>query len=168
MNKKLSLKGSYTIEASFLMPMILTVIVMIIYLTFFLHDRTIMYSAAYTAAMRGSQLNSGEDVYTQVEESGKKLIENRLLATRDVTTDVTVQKDRIKVSYTGTMKIPAGTLLCRYLINGRDSLEINASAQADCVNPVSLVRKIRIVEGYSKDLSGLSGENNTETGEKNE
>ena len=154
MKKKLTLKGSYTIEASFLMPMILTVIVIIIYLTFFLHDRTVLNSVAYTAAMRGSQLTSGEDVYAVVEDSGKKLIKNRLLATKNVTTDVSVQKNKISVSYRGVLKIPAGTLLCRYLTNGRDSLEVNAQAQADCINPVSLVRKMRVVEGYASDLTG--------------
>ena len=91
-----------------------------------------------------------------VNESGRNLIKNRLLATKDVTCDITVQKDKIGVAYTGTMKIPAGTLLCRYLTRGRDTLEIKAASESSCVNPVSMVRKMRIVEGYAKGLSGAS------------
>ena len=134
MKNKLTLNGSYTVEASFLMPMILTVLVIIIYLTFFLHDRTVLNSAAYTAALRGSQLISGEDVYAVVEESGKQLIKNRLIATKDVVLDITVQKNKIGVAYTGTMRIPTGTLLCRYLTKGRNSLEIKTASESACIN----------------------------------
>ena len=50
--KKYHLSGSYTIEASFIFPMIMVVIVSIIYLLFFVHDRCVITAAADTAALR--------------------------------------------------------------------------------------------------------------------
>lgn len=142
---KMVAKGSYTIEASFLLPMILTVIVLIIYLSFFLHDRAILNCAAYTSSLRGSQLINGEDVYAQVEKCSKSLIENRLLCTENVNTDIVIQGSDIQVSYAGIIRIPAGALLCKYLNNGRTEIEVKASAHAACQNAVKFIRQCRVV-----------------------
>lgn len=142
---RLVAKGSYTIEASFLLPMILTVIVLLLYMGFFLHDRAILNSAAYTSALRGSQLISGEDIYSEIEKSSKKLIENRLLATRSVATDIEIKGSSITVSYQGDIRIPAGALLCKYLNNGRREIEVKAMASAKCQNAVKFIRQCRVV-----------------------
>ncbi len=144
--KSFRLMCAYTVEASLLMPMILTVIVLVIYLTFFLHDRAILQSAAYTACLRGSQLINGEDVYVNVEKWGKELIKDRLIATGDVETQIEIKGDRITVAYDGALRIPAGTLLCKALNGGRDMIDVRAQSQADCVNPIGFIRKCRIVE----------------------
>ncbi|MBR6329926.1 MAG: pilus assembly protein [Lachnospiraceae bacterium] len=152
--KKYRLKGSYTVEASFLMPMILTVIVVIIYLSFFLHDRAVLSSAAYTAALRGSQLINGEDVYARVEKNAAALRENRMLGTKNIQTDIQIGSSQITVSYSGELRIPAGTLLCRYLTGGKDHLSVEVSAKADRLDPVGFVRKCRIVEALAKGAKG--------------
>ena len=51
--KKLK-KGSFTIEAALLMPLILMVLMGLLYLDFFVHNRTWLTSAAYEAAVSGS------------------------------------------------------------------------------------------------------------------
>ena len=167
--KKLRLKGSYTVEASFLMPMILTVIVLIIYLAFFLHDRALLQSAAYTSCLRGSQMTEGEDVYAQVEKSSRELIRNRLLATGSVETDIEIGSDRISVSYRGMLKIPAGTLLSRLIAPGRENIQVCADATADCFNPVGFVRKCRILESWGSALGNAgSGAGGSDTGSEEE
>ena len=47
--KKLK-KGSFTIEAALLMPLILMVLMGLLYLDFFVHNRAWLTSAAYEAA----------------------------------------------------------------------------------------------------------------------
>jgi len=39
----MELKGSYTIEAALLMPLILGTVVILIFTSFFLHDRAVIY-----------------------------------------------------------------------------------------------------------------------------
>ena len=43
-------KGSYTVEASLLMGMILSVLVSVIYIGFWYHDKSFLQSAAYETA----------------------------------------------------------------------------------------------------------------------
>ena len=51
--KKLK-KGSFTLEAALLMPLLLTVIMSMLYLDFFVHNRAWLTAAAYEAAVSGS------------------------------------------------------------------------------------------------------------------
>ncbi len=150
--KGIWLKGSYTVEASFLLPMILTVIVLIIYLSFFLHDRAVLQSAAYTAALRGSQMISGEKVFSEVEKSAKQLIDDRLIGTDEVLTTIDVSGDDVKVSYKGILKIPAGSLLCGYLAGNPKGIDVYAESQARRQNAVKLIRRCRIIENAAKGL----------------
>ena len=52
------LKASCTIEAALIFPFIMGIIVFIIYISFFLHDRAVMKSCAYQAALKGSLIRS--------------------------------------------------------------------------------------------------------------
>lgn len=153
-NRKRWLKGSYTVEASFLLPMILSVIVLIIYLSFYLHDRAVLSSAAYTAALRGSQMRAGDNVAGDVSAQAQELIRNRLLGTSDVETDVECNSGSIVVSYGGTIRIPGGALLCRCLNGGKDYLTVQASAKALRSDAISMIRKVRIIKAYGKNLMG--------------
>ena len=60
-------KGSYTVEAAFIFPLVMSVIVLIIYLSFFIHDRAVMDAASYQAAMRGSFVTSGKSDFLKTQ-----------------------------------------------------------------------------------------------------
>lgn len=150
LKKGFVLKGSYTVEASFLLPMILSVIVVLIYLSFYIHDRSVLSSAAYQASLRGSQLISGENVMETVTQSAHQLIQNRLLGTSEVAADIQCDGSLIKVSYNGKLNIPAGALLCRYMTGGKNYIEVNAHSEAKTMDAVGFVRKIRIVEAFGR------------------
>lgn len=47
-------KGSFTIEAALLMPLVLMILIGVLYLDFFVHDRAYLTAAAYEAAVSGS------------------------------------------------------------------------------------------------------------------
>ena len=44
-------KGSFTIEAALLMPLVLMILIGVLYLDFFVHDRAYLTAAAYEAAV---------------------------------------------------------------------------------------------------------------------
>jgi len=151
-NNKKWLKGSYTVEASFLLPVILSVIVLVIYLSFYLHDRAVLSSAAYTAALRGSQMKEGSDIAGDVTKQAEELIRNRLLGTTEVETRVESNGSSIVVSYGGTVRIPGGALLCKYLTGGKDYIPVQASAKAATSDAVSFIRRIRVLKAYGKAI----------------
>ena len=72
--KKLK-KGSFTIEAALLMPLILMVLMGLLYLDFFVHNRAWLTSAAYEAAVSGSMegYKKDGDIYEKADIQGRML-----------------------------------------------------------------------------------------------
>lgn len=139
---KRKLKGSYTIEASLLFPFILMILILIIYFSFFIHDRCIMHAAAYTAALRGSQiLNEDEDVFSKVEKSSQELLENRLLAVRNHATDIQISEQEISVLYEGAIRIPVWSF---------PDIPIKVRGTAKRIDNVKFIRECRIIENAAK------------------
>ena len=145
MNKK-NFKGSYTIEAALIMPMILSVLVLLIYWAFYLHDRAILSSAAYTAALRGSQMISGENVVDEVNKCSKELIKNRLLITKSVEHKIEQKGDIIAVSYDGIISIPGGVLLNKSFAAGANEIHVSAKGRAKKNDAVKFINSCRFIE----------------------
>lgn len=110
-------KGSYTIEAALLMPLIIGTIVWIIYMAYFTHDRAILQQCACIAALRGSQVRTGDAAaYTEAKECSTQLPHGRLLGAWELEDIVEIDSDSVKVSYEGYMRIPGG-LLMQYVLS---------------------------------------------------
>ena len=148
MKKKYRLRGSYTVEAALVFPFILSVIVLILYFSFYIHDRSILNHAAYVAALRGSQINGTQDIFAKVDQYSKDLIENRLLGTKQIERSVKITKDKILVTYEGKMQIPAGSILTRAL--RRDVFKIKVEGFAKRMDTVTFIRECKVVENIVK------------------
>ncbi len=145
-----SVKGSYTVEASFLFPMILTVLVLLIYLSFFLHDRCVMNEAAYQAALRGSRIKTGDNaVIGATESAAEEMIQSALLATEEVSHQVSVTGSEVTVSYEGRLNIPAGILFLP--ING-NGISVRGSGAAKRKDPILFIRECRVIENAAERL----------------
>ena len=72
--KKLK-KGSFTLEAALLMPLLLTVIMSMLYLDFFVHNRAWLTAAAYEAAVSGSMegYKKEANIYETADIQGRML-----------------------------------------------------------------------------------------------
>ena len=68
-------KGSFTIEAALLMPLLLMVLMGVLYLDFFVHDRAWLTSAACEAAVSGSMegYKKKGNVYEKTDIQGRIL-----------------------------------------------------------------------------------------------
>ena len=145
MNK--AFKASYTVEASLLFPFILGVIVLIIYGSFFIHDRAVMDAAANQAAIRGSEITSPYgDIFGHVRDTMKTETEGRLLATRNLNMDIRVNSSDINVTYTGDFVIPRGVIL----VPGMDmkGTKIAVQGHSSRIDPAGFIRECRIVEEH--------------------
>lgn len=58
--KKRIKKGSMTIEAALLMPLLLLVVMITLYLFFYVHNKVWLTAAAYEAALDGSMERHGQ------------------------------------------------------------------------------------------------------------
>ena len=66
------LKGSFTVEMAFLMPMILFLIMGCIRISFYYHDKNIIAGAAYETAVTGSTKVREKDGISESELKGGK------------------------------------------------------------------------------------------------
>ena len=68
-------KRSFTIEAALLMPLVLMILIGVLYLDFFVHDRAYLTAAAYEAAVSGSMegYKKKGNIYEKADIQGRML-----------------------------------------------------------------------------------------------
>ncbi len=149
MKKRIKFKASYTIEAALLFPFILSVIVLVIYGAFFIHDRAVLDAAAYEAALRGSEVtDKSDDIYAKVKKTGEDTIDGRLLATKDLDMDIQITKDQVSVRYSGEFSIPGGVVLVPGM--SFSGIGVRAEGHSKRLDPGNFIRECRIVENLVK------------------
>lgn len=142
-------KGSYTVEAAFIFPLVMSVIVLIIYLSFFIHDRAVMDAASYQAAMRGSFVTSGKsDFLKKAEKAGDALLKEALLVTRVSEKNIEMKNNTLTVTYSGIMNIPGGV---NFIPGIPSELKMNVKSSATRLDPTGFVRSCRIIENLADD-----------------
>lgn len=155
-NKKY--KGSYTVEAAFIFPLVMSVIVLIIYLSFFIHDRAVMDAASYQAAMRGSLVTANKsDFLSKAEKAGDELLKEALLVTRVSEKNIEMKNNTLTVTYSGIMSIPGGV---NFIPGIPSELKMSVKSSATRLDPTGFVRSCRIIENL-KDAAA-----NSDMGEK--
>lgn len=143
------LKGSYTVEAAMIFPLIMTVIVIIMYLAFFIHDRCVLYTSAYEAALRASMVRTSDADRTAVAESAAESLKNQgLLRTEQIEKEVVVNGDNITVKMSGKFSIPGNIVFMG--IGGTSGITVDATATAMKKDPVLFIRKCRFIENITE------------------
>lgn len=94
------LKGSHTIEAAFIMPIVLSTIWGIVYLTLYLYDYSLIEQSAYLAAFRGSnKIQDNQQIEREVEKQGDELLEGKLLLNKSKIEEIHTNGKKTSVSY---------------------------------------------------------------------
>ncbi|MCR5626662.1 MAG: pilus assembly protein [Lachnospiraceae bacterium] len=144
----MKLKGSYTVEAALVFPFIMSVIVLVCYLSFFIHDRAVMDAASYQAALRGSLVTAEKsDFVGKAEKAGDELLKNALLVTRVSEKSVELDNNTIIVKYSGDFLIPYGV---NFIPGIPHSIPVSVESRAKHIDPTGFVRSCRIVENLGK------------------
>ena len=137
------LKGSYTIEMAMLFPFIMTSIIIVIYMSFFIHDRTVINSAAYQSAMHAAMITKGGvDVQALAKDRCMELLDNRLIITKGIKIEAHKSLSDITVKCSGDFEIPAEVIWIKELKEGK--IKISAAKSASTLNPTQFVRNIRV------------------------
>lgn len=142
-------EGYFTLELALLFPVIFSIIVLIIYTAFFVHDRAVMDSAAYEAALRGSAITyPGADIEGRVRREADDLLKSRLFVTKNTEVDVDINIRRIKVDISGEFKISSG-LIWTSGLREKDK-KIKVSGIAERLNPGQVIRDTGMIKGITK------------------
>lgn len=130
-----------TVEASMIMPIMVIGIVFTIYIGIYLYNACIIHQTAYLAALRGSQQK--ELNQTQIEQYTLNqlnlLIENRILATKEIRKQVRVNVRNVTVSLSATLNMPFSD----FISEKAGIWNYSTKAEAVRIQPVKTIRYIR-------------------------
>lgn len=135
-------RGVMTIEACFLLPMLLMLSLLVIWLGFFLYNKTLFMECAGIAAILGSQMaeQDNEVIGMTVNNRARELLSQKTIAVEGIEVRVTVDYDAVTVGITGNVKIPGAVFLTD--IYQKESWQLQASQRAERIRSCSILRGI--------------------------
>ncbi len=95
-------------EAALVLPFVTFIITMLLFLAIYCYDRCVMEQCAYEAALRGSSNRFRENTLASQEamNAAATLTEGKLFALKDLNYEVTVDMNRVTVSYSAQLNMP--------------------------------------------------------------
>lgn len=136
-------KGSLTVETACIMPLILLVLMGILYLCFFVHNRAWLTAAAYESALSGSMEGIKKDgqIYETARMSSEALGNIGFFGAENLSTQTNVGKN-VQVTYDLDTIVSYGGLSWHLRVEGSSSV----------VKPVSWIRKIKAASEVLKGV----------------
>ena len=127
-------KGSFTVETALVMPIILLVLMGLLYLSFFVHNRAWLTAAAYEAAVSGSMEGYRKNgaVYETADVKGRILGSEGFPGGENFSMQTSAGK---KVEVTYRMDIAAGYM--------GENWNFKVSGEAEVLRPVEWIRKAK-------------------------
>lgn len=131
-------KGSFTVEASLLLPLLLFVIFAFFCLSLYLHDRSVLASCAAELAGKGAarKYETEEHLESWLTGQAGGLAGEKLLLLRLTEVSADVTDSAVTVSYTGRTSLLGG-------------LEAREEETAKRLNPVNFIRNIRRLQNLT-------------------
>ncbi|MEG1846853.1 MAG: TadE/TadG family type IV pilus assembly protein [Lachnospiraceae bacterium] len=139
-------KGSLTVEASIILPLVIIIIALLLYLSFFLYNRCVIAQMSYIAALRGSLSEEKDDRITEqnIRQEGTVLLNKRLLAQNSIRFDNTMASKEVTVSIVSHMRVPFTSLANEVGVRGTWRMEAGKTVKR--IDPIDFIRGCRILE----------------------
>lgn len=134
-------KGSFTIEASVMVPMICMVLLLILYVIFYYHDKNILSGATYETAVWASGRKNYEE--EEIKSYFQKRIRGKLILFGSVQEEIQVEKEEIRISCVARKK----------------RMKVTAQAAAKRTEPEKFIRNVRKLEKLEESLKKKEIEN---------
>lgn len=138
-------KGMMTIEACILIPIIIMISLLVIWLGFFLYNKTLLLECAGIAAIKGSQMAEAdnETLASAAAVRAEELLAQKTVALEIQNIIVSVDYGAVTVKITGVMQIPKAIFLMD--IYQDDRWEIYVEQSAERLRSCSILRTIERV-----------------------
>ena len=136
-------KGSFTVEAACVMPVILLVLMGLLYLNFYVHNRAWLTAAAYEAAISGSmQGNAGDNkAYETAQTKGRALADTGFFGAENVTLQTEIGK-KVTVTYN----------LDTFFRFADMKWHMKTSGDSEVLCPAKWVRKIKAASELAEEI----------------
>ena len=136
-------KGSLTVETACVMPLILLVLIGLIYLSFFVHNRAWLTAAAYESAVSGSMegVRKNGQIYDAARMKIEELGSIGFFGAENLSTQTNVGKE-VQVTYDLDTISSYGNLRWHLRTEGTSAI----------INPVKHIRKIRAAAAVLKEV----------------
>ncbi len=131
--------GSFTVELALLFPLITALLIAILIVGFYLHDRAILQGAACESAAMGSNLANAADQTAVLSHTAAGLMRRRGMWIRGASGSIDASEDQCSASYSGKFHFPG--LIASFLLKGDEKL--HRSWSRSIYHPAKIIRKIR-------------------------
>ncbi|MBO5210159.1 MAG: hypothetical protein J6B68_12600 [Lachnospiraceae bacterium] len=138
--------GYMTLEAGFLVTWVIFLMVFLIYLSFYLYDRCVLFQDAYAICFRGSiqkEINPADYINSHIEEQ----FGTKYFGVGKVDTDIEQSGAEVHVYAGCVVKVPFHNFLT---LAGRSEWMIETEAKAQIINPTKIIRMSRMIERGSE------------------
>lgn len=141
------LKGSYTIEAALLFPIVIFSVFFIIYSAFFMHNQSVIREAVYETAIYGTTLNlkNTNEMKQKLQKKCQTAIEGRLISMKKPQVFLSVKKNCVSVQISGEMSTTPLWFLPNY--NGS---KISVQKSVSAKNPIQTIQMLKLMKGLQE------------------
>lgn len=149
--RRIALKGYMTLEASFIMPWVIFIFVFLIYSSFYLYDKCVLFQDAYTLCLRASVQKEDGGAMKYINEHMTEKFGSKYFGVGNIDGSARRSGQEIRLVGKCAVKIPFDNFLT---FSGESGWQIQTEAKAWVINPTKVIRKCRIAENLIKKAGG--------------
>ncbi|MCM1039999.1 MAG: hypothetical protein NC434_11815 [Ruminococcus sp.] len=131
-----------SVEAGFIMPWVIFLFVFLIYGSFYLYDKCVLFQDAYAVCFRGS-IQKEEEPADYINAHLTEQFGRKYFGTGSVEGSVRQSGQKVYVSGMCSVKVPFTNFL---MMSGNEGWQIRTEAAAQIINPTKIIRKCRMAE----------------------
>lgn len=146
-----ALKGYMSIEASFIMPWVIFIFVFLIYASFYLYDKCVLFQDAYTLCLRASVQKEEGGAMKYINKHMEEKFGSKYFGVGNIDKSARESGKEIRVMGSCSVKIPFDNFLT---FSKESGWKIQTEAKAQIINPTKIIRKCRIAENLIEGLGG--------------
>lgn len=132
-------KGSYTVEASIVMAIVILVLAALIFAAFYMHDRAVLQGISCEIASAGRNAATQSERQKAMAALKNGFSSDRLLGSRQVSGQAEAGKKKVSSVWKGNFYFPG--FVMKYFAGGHYTIHV--SWNSEVVQPADTIRKIR-------------------------
>ncbi|MDE7283698.1 MAG: hypothetical protein K2N85_08970 [Lachnospiraceae bacterium] len=140
-----AVKGYMTLEACFIMPWIIFMFVFLIYASFYVYDKCVLFQDTYTLCLRGCIQKEEEGAVNYINAHMNGQFGKKYFGTDKVQGSAEQHGQEVKVYARCSVQMPFNHFLTMAKAGG---WQIQTEGKAWKINPTKLLRRFRMVEKF--------------------
>jgi hypothetical protein len=141
-------EGAYfTVEAVLVMPVVILFTTIMIFLSFYAYDRSVLEHSAYKAALVGASghFDSAKEAAERAKNEAALLVADKVFAVKELTHDVSADINSVTVTYKCVVNMPFKPLIGEF-VNGfsDEDMTFSVTKTAPRLKPARTIRYFKL------------------------